>query len=473
MPIPPLGVRGLLWGLKLIDNQVIFKKFSFGVIVRLILVFLVLASIAYFIQNSANYLGAIVLGIIVVLQFIDLYNYVNSINKKVIRFLESVQYSDFSSGFSTDNKMGKSFKELNHAFNEVLEVFRNTRAEKEQNLIMLSTILQNIQTGIISFDSTGEIGILNSMSKKLLLTPQIRNLDDIKRSQPAIYEKLINLKPGKSDLIIVNNDIKLALNSTVLRLGTKDWKIISMHNIYSELQQNELYAWQNLTKVLRHEIMNSITPITSLVHSMHDIMEEDLVKTPEAFEMPLEAYEDLQLGLKTIENRSRGLISFINAYRDYTNIPAPKFAKIPAQQLITYVNKLLKEDLQKHQIELKMNLPENEILLRADEEQLQLILINLIKNAKEALLSTEKPVISITIITTQNFYYINIEDNGEGIVPEALDRIFIPFFTTKKEGSGIGLALSRQIMQLHNGKLSVSSTPGVHTTFTLQFPKVS
>lgn len=126
-----------------------------------------------------------------------------------------------------------------------------------------------------------------------------------------------------------------------------------------------------------------------------------------------------------------------------------------------------------YKIELKLNLPENDISLWADEEQLQLIFINLLKNAMEALSETEKPTISITIITTQNFYYINIEDNGEGIVPEALDRIFIPFFTTKKQGSGIGLALSRQIMQLHKGKLSVSSTPGVNTTFTLQFPKVS
>jgi len=451
----------------------IFRKFSFGVIIRLLLVFVVMAFIAYLIQTSANYLGSTVLSILLFFQFIELYHYVTSINKKVIRFLESVKYSDFSSGFSTDNKMGKSFKELNHAFNEVLEVFRNTRAEKEQNLIMLSTILQNIQTGIISFDASGEIGILNSMSKKLLLTPQIRNLSDIKRSQPAIYDKLINLKPGKSDLINVNSDIKLSLNSTILRLGTKDWKIVTMHNIYSELQQNELYAWQNLTKVLRHEIMNSITPIASLVNSMNDIMEEDLIKHSDSFTMPFEAHEDLQLGLKTIENRSRGLINFINAYRDYTNIPAPKFEKISARQLLLYVQKLLQEDLNHYKIELKLNLPENDISLWADEEQLQLIFINLLKNAMEALSETEKPTISITIITTQNFYYINIEDNGEGIVPEALDRIFIPFFTTKKQGSGIGLALSRQIMQLHKGKLSVSSTPGVNTTFTLQFPKVS
>ncbi|GAA5028405.1 histidine kinase [Marivirga lumbricoides] len=449
----------------------ILRRFSIGLIIRLIGAFITLSLTAFLFQSSEHYLGPVVLLALAILQFVELYNYVNTINKKVIRFLESVQYSDFSSNFSTDNKLGKSFKKLNQAFNDVLEIFRKTRVEKEQNLIMISTILQNIQTGILSFDASGEVGLLNSMTKKLLLTPQIRNMDDIRRSQPEVFKRLVELKPGKSDLIIVNSDIKLALSSTILRLGNKDWKIVSLHNIYSELQQNELYAWQNLTKVLRHEIMNSITPIATLVSSMNDILEEDLTKQPMSYDMPLEAHEDLKLGLKTIENRSRGLVNFINAYRDYTNIPAPKFSTISAQQLIRYVAKLYKEELQKGGISLQLNLPEIDVKLWADEEQIQLILINLIKNAKESLHNTENPSLSITIITTQNFYYINVEDNGEGIVPEALERIFIPFFTTKKEGSGIGLALSRQIMQLHNGKLNASSTPGVNTTFTLQFPK--
>lgn len=449
----------------------ILRRFSIGLIVRLILAFITLSATAFLFQSSENYLAPILLLSLAIFQFVELYHYVNTINKKVIRFLESVQYSDFSSNFSTDNKLGKSFKKLNEAFNEVLEIFRKTRVEKEQNLIMISTILQNIQTGILSFDANGEIGLLNSMTKKLLLTPQIRNMDDIRRSQPEVYERLMQIKPGKSDLIIMNSDIKLALSSTILRLGNKDWKIISLHNIYSELQQNELSAWQNLTKVLRHEIMNSITPIATLVSSMNDILEEDLIKQPASYEMPMEAHDDLKLGLKTIENRSRGLVNFINAYRDYTNIPAPKFSSISAQQLIRYVAKLYKEDLTNSGIDLHLNLPEIDVKLWADEEQIQLILINLIKNAKESLNSTDNPTLLINIITTQNFYYINVEDNGEGIVPEALERIFIPFFTTKKEGSGIGLALSRQIMQLHNGKLNVSSTPGVNTTFTLQFPK--
>jgi signal transduction histidine kinase len=431
----------------------------------------VLASISYLLQSTDSYLASIVLGIILVFQFIELYHHVNSVNYKLIRFLESVRYSDFSSSFTADNKMGKSFKALNLAFNEVTDAFKKTRAENEQSLLIVSTVLQNIKTGIIQFDTHGEIGLINSMSKKLLLTPQVRNMDDIKKTQPQVYEKLMNILPGDSDLVVINSSVKLSLNCTVVRMGTKDWKIVSIQNIHTELQQNELEAWQNLTKVLRHEIMNSVTPIATLVGSMTDILKEETQKETNGYVIPEEAHEDMILGLKTIENRSRGLVNFINAYRDYTNIPAPKFTELSAQQLIQYVSKLLKEELSRNNITLELNLPEAEIFLWADEEQIQLILINLIKNARESLNDTMNGLIKIKLFVTEQWNYISVEDNGPGIVPEALERIFIPFFTTKKDGSGIGLALSRQIMQLHKGQLNVDSKLGDYTRFIMQFPK--
>jgi len=449
----------------------ILKHFSIGIIIRLVLIFLALSAIAYLVQNSESYLAAIVLGVIVVTQFIELYHHLNKVNYKLVRFLESVRYSDFSSSFAADNKLGKSFKTLNIAFNEVTDAFKKTRAENEQSLLIISTVLQNIKTGIIQFDTHGEIGLINSMTKKLLLTPQVRNMHDIQKSQPQVYEKLVNILPGSSDLVVINSSIKLSLNCTVVRMGTKDWKIVSIQNIHTELQQNELEAWQNLTKVLRHEIMNSVTPIATLVGSMTDILKEETQKETNGYIIPEEAHEDMILGLKTIENRSRGLVNFINAYRDYTNIPAPKFTELSAQQLIQYVSKLLKEELSRNNIELELNLPEMEIFLWADEEQIQLILINLIKNARESLSDTQNAVIKLKLIVTDQWNYISVEDNGPGIVPEALERIFIPFFTTKKDGSGIGLALSRQIMQLHKGQLNVDSKQGEYTRFVMQFPK--
>ncbi|WKV10570.1 sensor histidine kinase [Marivirga harenae] len=428
---------------------------------------------AYLLFESQNYLAPTILLGLLVIQFFGLLRFLNATNYKLVRFLESVRYSDFTSSFGADNSMGKSYKEINLAFNEVADAFKQTRAEKEQNLLIISAVLQNIQTGIIQFDNKGEIGIINTMTKKLLLTPQIKHLNDIKKSRPEIHQRLIELKPGKNELIDVNSEIKLSINCSLLRMGEKDWKIVSIQNIYTELQQNELDAWQNLTKVLRHEIMNSITPIATLVGSLTDILREDGIKMKEGYLIPEESQEDLKLGLKTIENRSRGLINFINAYRDYTSIPSPKFEKVNSKQLIQYVSRLLSEELNKANIKIDLQLPENEVEIWADEEQIQLILINLIKNARESLYTHQNPKITIKLIVAQKNTYINVEDNGQGIVPEAIERIFIPFFTTKKDGSGIGLSLSRQIMQLHNGKLNVVSKPGELTSFSMQFPKAS
>jgi len=438
---------------------------------RLIFIFLVLFLAIYFFQNSNGYLASVVLGLILIMQFFELYHHLNRINYKLIRFLESVRYSDFSSSFTADNKLGKSFQSLNMAFNEVTDAFKKTRAENEQNLLMVSTVMQNIKTGIIQFDSKGSIGLINTMTKKLLLTPQIKNMGDIQKSQPEVYSKLINILPGSSDLVVINSSLKLSLNCTVIRVGGKDWKIVSIQNIHTELQQNELVAWQNLTKVLRHEIMNSVTPIATLVDSMKDILTEEGEAAELMYKLPIEAHEDLILGLKTIGNRSRGLVNFINAYRDYTNIPSPNFAEVSSKQLIKYVANLMKQELNKSQIDLQLELPEKEVELRADEEQIQLILINLIKNAREALTGKENPLIKISLLSTAQHHYITVEDNGPGVVPEALERIFIPFFTTKKDGSGIGLALSRQIMQLHQGHLDVVSKPEELTGFSMQFPK--
>jgi len=427
----------------------------------------------YLLFQSQSYLAPSILLVLLIVQFFGLVHFLNTTNYKLIRFLDSVRYSDFTSNFRSDNTLGKSFMEINKAFNEVADAFKKTRAEKEQNLLIISTVLQNIQTGIIQFDASGEIGIINSMTKKLLVTPQIKHLDDIKKSQPNIHQRFINLKPGRNELIEVNSEIKLSIHCTILRMGEKDWKIVSIQNIYTELQQNELDAWQNLTKVLRHEIMNSVTPIATLVGSLTDILHEDSSKLQEGYLIPEESQEDLKLGLKTIENRSRGLINFINAYRDYTNIPSPKFAEVHAKQLIHYVTRLLSEELSRANIIVNLQLPDNEVKIWADEEQVQLILINLIKNARESLENTENPQITIKLIVAQKNIYINVEDNGPGIVPEAIERIFIPFFTTKKDGSGIGLSLSRQIMQLHHGNLNVVSKPQELTSFSMQFPNVT
>jgi nitrogen fixation/metabolism regulation signal transduction histidine kinase len=397
---------------------------------------------------------------------------VETTNRKLTRFLESIKYSDFSSGFTYDNKLGRTFKELNKAFNDVLEAFRIARAEKEEHLNYLHTVVQHVSTGLLSFDHEGQIGIINTTAKRFLQTPQIRNLIELKPRNPELYKKLIAMKPGDKALIRNTNDISLAIHATELRLRGKTFKLIALQNIQTELQQKEIEAWQNLTRVLRHEIMNSITPIASLTETLNQILKEDIKKQDgtENFSLEEESVEDLRDGLNTIENRSKGLVRFVDAYRDYTTIPKPKFANISLSKLFDHINHLLGAEMKSLEIEFIISLTPEDLVITADKELIEMVIINLIKNAKEALVEKGEGKVELRgRIDTDRRAIIEVKDNGPGIIKEALDRIFIPFYSTKRDGSGIGLALSRQIMQLHHGSLTVKSEPDIYTIFTLQF----
>ncbi|SFO75504.1 Histidine kinase-, DNA gyrase B-, and HSP90-like ATPase [Algoriphagus ornithinivorans] len=448
----------------------VYKRFSIGISVRVILITLCLFTGVwlYFRQNLL--LAPAVITLIILGLIVELIHYVNSVNQKLARFLDSIRYGDFSSSFTSDSKMGNSFKEVNFAFNEVMEVFKQTRAEKEEQMLFLQVIIQHINTGIISFNAEGKIGVINNAAKQLLQIPQFRNISDLGRLSPTLLKEVLEMKPGQRTSYKVSPSLFLIVQSTSLKMGGQSWTLLSLQNINAELQSNELEAWQNLTKVLRHEIMNSITPISSLVESLRTILDEDSFVQQEGMLIKKDGFQDIQEGLDTIANRSKGLVNFVNAYRDYTNIPEPKKEWIKAKTLIEDVLGLIKEELKSKEVFVKTEFRPEELEILCDPDQINMILINLIKNASESMLKKADRQVIIRVISQGDLgTLIQVEDNGPGIVPEALERIFVPFYTTKKTGSGIGLAISRQIMNLHRGSLTVESEPDVRTVFTLNF----
>ncbi|NJN25919.1 MAG: GHKL domain-containing protein [Cyclobacteriaceae bacterium] len=416
-------------------------------------------------------MSACVMVLVIVFQIAELFRYTTITNKKITKFLESIRYSDFSTSFTHDNKLGRSFRELNTAFNNVAEAFRRERAEKEENLNYLNTVVQHVTTGLLSFDEDGNVGLINSAARKFLKTPVLRNISEILAVNVTVYKKIKQMTPGEKALVRVDNDLNLSIHATELKLRGHTYKLIALQNIHSELESKEVEAWQNLTRVLRHEIMNSITPIASLTGTLNDILNEDIKQSgPGAFEIAEESLNDLEEGLQTIENRSKGLVKFVDAYRDYTSIPKPKFAPIGIDDLFDHIGQLLKREFKDLGIEYHAQVLSDNMVITADRELIEMVLINLLKNSKEALRETEGPRIEMTArFDKESHVIMEIKDNGPGIIPEALERIFIPFYSTKKAGSGIGLALSRQIMQLHQGSLSVKSEPEVYTIFTLRF----
>ena len=447
-----------------------FNSFRLRIFLRILVLAGSLFLFVILIQSPDKIITAMIIAVIVIFLFIELIRYVERTNRKLTRFLESVRYSDFVSGFASDHHLGNSFKNLNNEFNAVLEAFRKARSEKEEHWQYLNTVVQQVGTGLLSFDENGRIELINNTAKKYLRSPQIHNIEEIKAQSEALYNHLTSIKPGGNRLLALDPKHQLAIGATELILRGKSYKLITLQNIQPELQQNELEAWQKLTRVLRHEIMNSITPIASLTSTLKDILVEDLTQKDTKFELDTESVDDLQDGLDTIESRSYGLIKFIDAYRDYTTIPEPTVTDIKLEELLENIANLLKIEIRKADVDFNWGVIPTETIIQADEELMEQVLINMVKNAIEATVEQKKPVVQLLGSTdVDGTVMIKIRDNGQGIEPEALERIFIPFYTTKKTGSGIGLALSQQIMQLHNGTLTVDSEPDKFTEFTLKF----
>ncbi len=413
--------------------------------------------------------AAMLMGIIIVLQLVDIFKFISQTNRKLTRFLESVKYSDFISGFAADNRLGKSFKELNIAFNEVLEAFRKARSEKEEHWQYLNSVVQQVRTGILSFDIDGNVQLINTNAKRFIGTSNIKNIKELISLNPKLYHAINSAELGKSELYKGPNEIYLTIQSTELRIRGTDVKLVTLQNIQPELQKQELEAWQNLTRVLRHEIMNSITPISSLTSTLREILDHDMERKNSHYELKEEGAEDLREGLSTIENRSKGLIKFIDAYREYTSLPKPKMSTVRLRDLITHVAQLMRTELKKTAIDFHYECNSEYLTIQADVEMIEQVLINLLKNAIEALSETENPRLELIGSYDENTVKIEVIDNGPGIIKEAVEHIFVPFYTTKRTGSGIGLSLSRQIMQMHNGSITVESIPDVKTVFTLRF----
>jgi two-component system, NtrC family, nitrogen regulation sensor histidine kinase NtrY len=413
--------------------------------------------------------AAILTFTIIIFQLVDIFRFVSQTNRKLTRFLESVKYSDFISGFTADNKLGKSFKDLNIAFNEVLEAFRKARSEKEEHWQYLNSVVQQVRTGILSFDTDGNIQLMNANAKKFLGLGSIQNLTELIQINPKLYHALNSAGPGKSELYKGSDELHLTIQSTELRIRGIDVKLVTLQNIQPELQKQELEAWQNLTRVLRHEIMNSITPISSLTSTLREILDHDMERKNSHYELKEEGAEDLKEGLSTIENRSKGLIKFIDAYREYTSLPKPKMSLVRLKDVIEKVAQLMRPELRKTNIDFHCECKSEYLTIQADIEMIEQVLINLLKNAIEALVETVNPRLELIGQYDESTVKIQVIDNGPGIIKEAVEHIFVPFYTTKRTGSGIGLSLSRQIMQMHNGSITVESQPGMRTVFTLKF----
>jgi nitrogen fixation/metabolism regulation signal transduction histidine kinase len=384
--------------------------------------------------------------------------------------IDQIRFDEVTTTFKTDSKeeaVLKVQKEMNDAFNKV----KVARKEKDSEYQFFKNIVQHVGIGILTFKKDGAIQIINNAAKRLLRVDKVERISELREASDLLVEAFLKLKTGGRELIRLKSGdetIQLSIFAIELTLRGEEVKLISMSNIQSELEEKEMEAWQNLVRVLTHEIMNSVTPISSLA----GVVEEELQKKLETnhLSMQRDEAEDMHLSVQTISKRSEGLIKFVKEFRSLTHIPKPKVLQVAVKPLLDELAMLHKKELADNNIAISVLVEPETMLVMADKTLIEQVLINLIKNAIQAFgEKTDKKISLYAHLNETGNVLISVKDNGTGIEPEALEKIFIPFFSTKKTGSGIGLSLSRQIMRQHEGNISVKSEMGEGTEFVLRF----
>lgn len=440
-----------------------------GLLGRIALVAASLFLLAYAIIDGWGVFMISLFLILVVFQIIFLVRYSESSFKKVRLFLDNIKQDKYSQLYPVKFD-GTETDDLHIEFNAILAKLKEDQAEKEANYQYFRSVFKHLSIGLITFGENGEIQILNVAAKRILNVDDLKNINEVESINKELHLAIQNLRTGGSELIkIAHPDGIMQLSVYVIELLMRGerFKLVSLQNIQSELEEKEMEAWQNLVKILTHEIMNSIAPISSLASTLKGEIEE---KMDHNQPMTPSEMEDCLMGISTIEKRSEGLISFVSEFRSLAHIPTPKFGIIGISKLFDQLEVLLQNQLETQGITLKKDLNPKELILFGDQTQIEQVMINLLQNAIQALEEAETKIITMkAFIDESGKIILEVCDTGKGIEEEALGKIFIPFFTTKKKGSGIGLSLSKQIMRRHKGNIQVRSKLGEGTTFKLIF----
>jgi len=448
----------------------ISRNLYINIIVRVVAITLFAIGTAWLLM-SREPVAFVTLGFLAVLAItVNLINYLNSTNRRLSNFFEAVKNEDSTLSFPVISN-SKTIRELDDSMNKINNQIRQLRIESRQQEQYFQELLEHVATGIITFNKAGFILHANTAAKKMFSVDILTHLGQLERVNRKVFRTIQNIKPYEHQLVTVSSEretVQLSLKASSFKMGTEELTILSIQDIRNELDEKELDSWMKLIRVMMHEIINSIAPITSLSESLGRLYTENgvPVKTEKISDMTIQT--TLQ-GLSVIRNQGNGLLSFIESYRRLTRLPKPEKKSIRCEDLLSSLAILYPSFENSLNAELSISCNPSDLEIFADETQITLCIINLLKNALQANANTIDATIHVEACIKNGRPEIRVVDNGPGIQPEIIEEIFVPFFTTRDEGSGIGLSISRQIMRLHGGSLRVTSVPGKETAFCLNF----
>ncbi len=451
----------------------ILKKYLVIITLRIVLIIITCYLFTFIIQrvNNEYYYTATGLGLLIVFQGYLLVVYMNKINRDLALFFNAVQNEDSSLLFPAVTS-NKSYSELQNSLNMITKTIAEIKTDNEKKSLYLKNVINHVDVGLLAFAQDGKIEFFNEASTILLNIHRMKNIAEIGKINKELLNIIQHINPGETRVIkilIQNSHYDLSVKANLYKIEGQEVKLVSLQNIKNELERQELESWQKLIRVLNHEIMNSLSPIISLTKTLNNYFKnsDNTVKSIQEINYPM--IQKTVDGLSTIEETGEGLIEFINNYRSITSIPGPNLKKIGVNELFRNILILLGEQLSLEKINVTTKIYPAGMQIVADINQISQVIINLFFNSIEALKNTKDGTINIKgEEDIDGSKIIEVTDNGPGIPSEIIDEVFIPFFSTKENGSGIGLSLARQIMRLHNGTIRVSSRPG-DTRFTLKF----
>jgi len=446
----------------------IFKRYQERILIRVLLMFITLSGASFLlVKGLYAYLASLIP--VIIFQLVDFYNFHRKAQHEVEQFVESIHYRDFSRYFDV-KEAPLELQSLRQGFNEINSTFKLISRERETQYQYLQKILELVNTGILSFEhKSGEISWMNESLKNMLGVPYLKTIHSLERRDSALYHEIVNLRPGENKIVSITkegNTFKTLLAATAFQTDGKIYKLIAFQDVNEALDETEAKAWQRLLSVMTHEIMNSVAPISSLAETMGHRLQASI----DLLEGQPGAFDDLKLGIGTIRRRSEGLLKFAETYRNLNKITTLNLNKVYARDLFENLHNLMEPTLEQKSIDMEIILKDPDLSLEADTNLIEQVLINLVVNAVEAVKDSKEPCITLSAqVGSNNRAVIRVADNGMGMSPEVVDNIFIPFFSTKKNGSGIGLSLCKQIMLLHKGNIQVQSIEGEGSAFMLHF----
>lgn len=445
-----------------------YKKYKAGLSLRLFALFLCLTALAFTLPlKNTFYIVLALLGTAMISY--HLYHYISRRFVQMDDFFESVKYRDFSRWFN-DKTGPEDMRQLHKGFNEVNKTIKQINKEKEAQHLYLQKILEMVDTAIISYEiSTGNVLWINQAFMELLNVPAFKKMSFLENRKPELYQSIFGNHPAQSgamDIEVENERIKVLVADSIFILGEETFKLIALQNVDATVNQTESEAWKKLLSVMTHEIMNSIAPISSLAETLQD----QVRRTRESPSVHPLDMEDLDAGIGSIKKRSEGLMMFAKTYRSLNKVTSLNLGTVLVRQMFDNIENLIQPSLEKKKMHLNFVLDNQELQVNIDTYLIEQVLINLILNSVDACEGKASPKIMVAASkNNKGKTIIKVTDNGGGIPHEIMDQIFVPFFTTKKSGSGIGLSLSKQIMLLHKGRIQINSVEGKGTSVSLIF----